>query len=52
MAYYYSLDRTKPVDKKTRYYRDWRTYQMSGHLPKWIEVKIDFGEEYLRNKSM
>ncbi len=37
--------------KKTNAYKDWRTYQMSDHLPKWVEVKIDFGEEYLIEKS-
>ncbi len=41
----------KTADKKTNYYKDWRTYQMSDHLPKWIEVKTDFGEEYLIEKS-
>ena len=40
-----------PVDKKSNYYKDWRTYQMSYHLPKWVEVKIDFGEKYLTEKS-
>lgn len=37
--------------KKTSAVKDWRTYQMSDHLPKWVEVKIDFGEEYLLEKS-
>jgi endonuclease/exonuclease/phosphatase family metal-dependent hydrolase len=37
--------------KKTTYYKTWRTYQMSDHLPKWIEIKIDFGEEYLSKKA-
>ena len=37
--------------KKINYYKSWRTFQMSDHLPKWIEVKIDFGEEYLTEKS-
>ena len=41
----------KTADKKTNYYKDWRTYQMSDHLLKWIEVKTDFGEEYLVEKS-
>ncbi|HEX8853649.1 MAG TPA: hypothetical protein VF754_09190, partial [Pyrinomonadaceae bacterium] len=42
----------KPRDKKerTRYYNDWRTFQMSDHLPMWIELKIDFGKEYLAKK--
>ena len=31
-----------------RYYRDWRTHQMSDHLLMWVELKIDFGKEYLR----
>jgi hypothetical protein len=39
------------LQKKTNYYKSWRTYQMSDHLPKWVEVKIDFGEEYLIEKS-
>jgi endonuclease/exonuclease/phosphatase family metal-dependent hydrolase len=37
--------------EKKRYYGDWRTYQMSDHLPMWVELKIDFGEEYLEEKS-
>ncbi len=36
--------------EKTRYYNDWRTFQMSDHLPMWIELKIDFGKEYLEKK--
>jgi hypothetical protein len=28
-------------------YSGWRTYQMSDHLPMWVELQIDFGEEYL-----
>ena len=39
------------AESKSKYYKDWRTYQMSDHLPKWVEVKIDFGEEYLKDKS-
>ena len=35
---------------KTRYYKDWRTYQMSDHLPMWIELKTDFSMEYLAGK--
>ncbi|MPZ68904.1 MAG: endonuclease/exonuclease/phosphatase [Actinobacteria bacterium] len=41
----------KPTaQKKTRYYKDWRTFQMSDHLPMWIELKTDFGRQYLQNK--
>ncbi|HEX8137318.1 MAG TPA: endonuclease/exonuclease/phosphatase family protein [Pyrinomonadaceae bacterium] len=35
---------------RTRYYNDWRTYQMSDHLPLWIELQIDFGKQYLEKK--
>ena len=26
---------------------NWRTFQMSDHLPLWVELKIDFTDEYL-----
>lgn len=35
----------KPSSK----YKDWRTYKMSDHLPMWIELRSDFGEEYLES---
>jgi endonuclease/exonuclease/phosphatase family metal-dependent hydrolase len=39
-------------EERTAYYMDyWRTYQMSDHLPMWIELKTDFGEEYLKEKA-
>jgi|GEM_PF-153436 len=28
-------------------YRSWRTYQMSDHLPMWLEIRTDFSDEYL-----
>jgi hypothetical protein len=30
-------------------YWEWRTYQMSDHLPMWVELRIDFGDEYLQS---
>jgi len=37
---------------RTTYYKTyWRTYQMSDHLPMWIRLKTDFGEEYLKHKA-
>lgn len=36
--------------KKTYYKTYWRTHQMSDHLPMWVELKIDYSEEYLANK--
>jgi hypothetical protein len=33
---------------KAKYYKTyWRTFQMSDHLPMWIDVKIDYAKEYL-----
>ena len=29
-------------------FEQWRTYQMSDHLPMWVEIRTDLGEEYLR----
>lgn len=34
--------------KPTTRFSDWRTYKMSDHLPMWIELRSDFGEDYLR----
>ena len=30
---------------------DWRTYQMSDHLPLWVELKIDFSDQYLESHT-
>lgn len=29
------------------YLSKWRTFEMSDHLPLWVELKIDFSDEYL-----
>ncbi len=34
-------------DKKAYYRKNWRTWQMSDHEPLWVELKIDFSEDYL-----
>ena len=31
------------------YLTNWRTLQISDHLPLWIELKIDFSNQYLKN---
>lgn len=50
-AYLETKDKKKRDEKgRTRYYKDWRTFQMSDHFPLWIELKIDFGKEYLEKK--
>ena len=37
------------TDERLEYFRDkWRTWQMSDHLPLWIELKIDFADKYLK----
>jgi endonuclease/exonuclease/phosphatase family metal-dependent hydrolase len=50
---YVETSEHKARDEKsqTRYYKSyWRTYQMSDHLPMWIELRTDFGKEYLSEK--
>ncbi len=38
-------------DQRRSYYRNhWRRRQMSDHLPMWLELKIDFGENYLQKR--
>ena len=34
-----------------KYYHKWRTFQMSDHLPLWVELEIDFSNEYLEYLS-
>jgi len=34
--------------KKGKLFEEWRTYQMSDHYPLWVELKIDFSEDYLK----
>ncbi|MDL2278403.1 endonuclease/exonuclease/phosphatase family protein [Parabacteroides sp. OttesenSCG-928-G07] len=29
------------------YLSSWRTFQMSDHLPLWVELKVDFSDQYL-----
>ena len=34
-------------DSLKDYYKEWRTFQASHHLPLWVEIEIDFSEKYL-----
>ena len=35
-------------DAKVKYYTgDWRTFQISDHMPMWVELKVDFTDAYL-----
>jgi hypothetical protein len=46
-----SKGKTRDKASKAQYYKTyWRAYQMSDHLPMWVELKIDFGREYLQGK--
>ncbi|GAA4312417.1 endonuclease/exonuclease/phosphatase family protein [Compostibacter hankyongensis] len=46
-----SKGRKKTAAEKTRYYKTyWRTYQMSDHLPMWVEIKTDHADAYLTAK--
>jgi exonuclease III len=46
----YTVDTTEA--KLNNYYmKSWRTFQMSDHLPLWIELKIDFSNQYLVNSK-
>lgn len=36
----------KPMPKSWKF-NQWRTFQMSDHLPLWMELRIDFTDEYL-----
>lgn len=35
------------ANKHTYFHTYWRTFQMSDHLPMWLELKIDYSSEYL-----
>ena len=36
--------------KKNYYKTYWRTHQMSDHLPMWVELKIDYTNDYLQRR--
>lgn len=41
----------RTAEEKTTYYKTyWRTFQMSDHLPMWVEIKIDHTDDYLREE--
>jgi hypothetical protein len=48
---YDSKGRKRTEDKRRAYYRNhWRRQQMSDHLPMWLELKIDHGQDYLEKR--
>lgn len=36
--------------EKHNYYKQWRTHQISDHLPLWVEIKVDYSDEYLARR--
>ena len=39
----------KPESEQRKYYwRKWRTWQMSDHMPLWVALKTDFADDYLK----
>jgi endonuclease/exonuclease/phosphatase family metal-dependent hydrolase len=41
------LGRWRSMAGRHRYYRAWRTFQLSDHLPMWIEVVTEYSADYL-----
>lgn len=39
--------KAKSEEGKIKAFNEWKTYQMSDHLPMWIQLKIDFSNYYL-----
>ncbi len=39
--------RERTEAERHRYYREWRTHQLSDHLPMWLEVRTDYTEDEL-----
>ena len=44
-------DTGKPYSNWEKKFTDWRTHEMSDHLPIWIELEVDYSNEYLRTIS-
>jgi hypothetical protein len=38
--------------ERTTYYRGWRTFQMSDHMPLWVEIPKDHSRAYLKKKAI
>ena len=47
--YFPKEQQAKTEDKRLAYFKTYyRTYQMSDHIPLWVELKIDFSDQYLK----
>ncbi len=38
----------KPYKNWSRSYRNWTTFEMSDHLPIWMELEVDYSNDYLK----
>jgi hypothetical protein len=46
-----SKGKKRSKEKRQAYYRNhWRRQQMSDHLPMWLELRIDHGQDYLNRR--
>jgi len=43
-------EKDTPKKKSTYYKTFWRTFQLSDHLPMWVEIQVDHTDNYLRGK--
>lgn len=43
----YFRSRMAETGREYSNYRDWRTHQISDHLPMWVELETDFADAYL-----
>jgi endonuclease/exonuclease/phosphatase family metal-dependent hydrolase len=55
-AYRSAMERSAPekfkkasasAEELEKFYRQWRTFQVSDHLPLWVELQTDFADAYL-----
>lgn len=37
-------------DTNARSFKEWRSFQLSDHLPKWVQVNVNFADDYLTMK--
>lgn len=49
-AYHVTADGKARKNKSLYYKTYWRTHQMSDHLPLWVELRIDYSDDYLERK--
>jgi endonuclease/exonuclease/phosphatase family metal-dependent hydrolase len=41
-------NKKKPYSDWNRSYKNWTTFEMSDHLPIWVELEVDYSDDYLR----